>query len=64
MSWNDAKWFLFASDTQNIITSQNNLVNYMYFQFDIMDLNKKVVVAANGYFHDIALKNGTDIGII
>ena len=41
MSWNDAKWFLFASDTQNIITSQNNLVNYMYFQFDVMDLNKK-----------------------
>ena len=41
MSWNDAKWFLFASDTQNIITSQNSLVNYMYFQFDIMNLNKK-----------------------
>ena len=41
MSWNDAKWFLFASDTQNIITYQNSLVNYMYFQFDIMNLNKK-----------------------
>lgn len=41
MSWNDAKWFLFASDTKNIIASQNNLVNYMYFQFDVMDLNKE-----------------------
>ncbi len=41
MSWNDAKWFLFASDTQNIITSQNNLVDYMYFQFDVMDLSKE-----------------------
>lgn len=41
MSWNDAKWFLFASDTQNIVASQNNLVNYMYFQFDVMDLSEK-----------------------
>lgn len=41
MSWNDAKWFLFASNTQNIITSQDNLVNYMYFQFDVMDLSKQ-----------------------
>lgn len=41
MSWNDVKWFLFASDTQNIVASQNNLVNYMYFQFDVMDLSKK-----------------------
>lgn len=40
MSWNDAKWFLFATDTQNIINSQNNLVNYMYFQFDAMSLSK------------------------
>lgn len=40
MSWNDAKWFLFATDTQNIINSQNNLVNYMYFQFDAMGLSK------------------------
>jgi len=41
MSRNDAKWFLFASGTQNIITSQNDLVNYMYFQFDVMDLSEK-----------------------
>lgn len=41
MSWNDVKWFLFASDTQNIVASQNNLVNYMYFQFDVMDLSEK-----------------------
>lgn len=38
MSWNDAKWFLFASSgTQNIISSQGNLVDYLYFQFDVMD---------------------------
>ncbi|MCI8408624.1 MAG: alpha/beta hydrolase [Lachnospiraceae bacterium] len=41
MSWIDAKWFLFASNTQNIITSQINLVDYMYFQFDVMDMNGK-----------------------
>ncbi len=41
MSWNDAKWFLFASNTQNIILSQRNLVDYMYFQFDVMDLREK-----------------------
>lgn len=41
MSWNDAKWFLFASNTQNIITSQSNLVDYMYFQFDVMDLSER-----------------------
>lgn len=41
ISWNDVKWFLFASDTQNIVASQNNLVNYMYFQFDVMNLSEK-----------------------
>lgn len=41
MSWNDAKWFLFASNTQNIIASQSNLVDYMYFQFDVMNRNEK-----------------------
>lgn len=41
MSWNDARWFLFASDTQNIITFQNNLVDYMYFQFDVMKSSKE-----------------------
>lgn len=41
ISWTDAKWFLFASDSQNIIASQTNLVNYMYFKFDVMKLNKK-----------------------
>ena len=41
LSWNDAKWFLFTSNTQNIIASQNSLVNYMYFQFDVMDMNEK-----------------------
>lgn len=41
MSWNDAKWFLFASNTQNIISSQSNLVDYMYFQFDVMDFDNE-----------------------
>ena len=41
MTWNDAKWFLFASNTQNIITSQSNLVDYMYFQFDVMGLSER-----------------------
>lgn len=41
MLWNDVKWFLFASDTQNIITFQNSLVDYMYFQFDVMKLSKE-----------------------
>ena len=37
MLWDDAKWFLYASNTQNIISSQNSLVEYMYFRFDIRD---------------------------
>lgn len=37
LSRNDAKWFLFASNTRNVISSQSNLVDYMYFQFDVMD---------------------------
>lgn len=41
MLWNDVKWFLYASNTQNIISSQNSLVDYMYFGFDVMDLSKK-----------------------
>lgn len=41
MSWNDAKWFLFASDTQNIISSQSSLTDYMYFKFDIMDFSNE-----------------------
>lgn len=41
MSWNDVKWFLFASNSQNIISSQSNLVDYMYFQFDVMDLSER-----------------------
>jgi pimeloyl-ACP methyl ester carboxylesterase len=41
MSWKDMKWFLFASKTQNIITSQNNLIDYLYFGFDIMNLSGK-----------------------
>ena len=32
---NDAKWFLFASSTKNIIDSQTELIDYMYFGFDL-----------------------------
>ena len=35
---NDAKWFLFASDTKNIIDSQTKLINYMYFRFDLNEV--------------------------
>ena len=35
---NDAKWFLFASSTENIISTQNKLMDYMYFGFDINDV--------------------------
>jgi pimeloyl-ACP methyl ester carboxylesterase len=41
MSWSDAKWFLFASNTQNIIASQNKLIDYMYFRFDIANLSRE-----------------------
>lgn len=39
MSWNDAKWFLFASNTRNILSSQGDLMDYLYFQFDITDFS-------------------------
>ena len=32
---NDARWFLFASSTKNIIDSQTELIDYMYFGFDL-----------------------------
>ena len=35
---NDARWFLFASDTKNIIASQTKLINYMYFRFDLNEV--------------------------
>ncbi len=34
----DVKWFLFASNARNIIESQRNLVDYMYFRYRIEDL--------------------------
>lgn len=40
MLWSDVKWLLFASRTKNIIASQKNLVNHMYFQFDVMAMNR------------------------
>lgn len=38
MNWNDIKWFLFASSTENIISTQEELMDYMYFGFDIDDI--------------------------
>lgn len=33
MLWDDMRWLLLESDTKNILSSQSDLVNYMYFQF-------------------------------
>ena len=35
---NDARWFLFASRTKNIIASQTELIDYMYFGFDLNEI--------------------------
>lgn len=35
---NDIKWFLFASNTNNIVATQKELMDYMYFEFDIYDV--------------------------
>ncbi len=34
-SWNNLKWFLTASDSENIMNCQKELVEYMYFAFHI-----------------------------
>lgn len=44
MSWNDARWFLYASNTGNIFVSQNKLIEYMYFQFDAKELKKEYAI--------------------
>jgi len=33
-SWNDLKWFLTASNSENIMNCQKELVEYMYFDFN------------------------------
>lgn len=38
MNLNDAKWFMFASSTENIISTQKELMDYMYFGFNINDV--------------------------
>lgn len=38
MNISDAKWFMFASNTKNIISTQRELMDYMYFGFDINDV--------------------------
>lgn len=40
MPWKDARWFLYASSTKNIVDSQKPLMDEMYFQFKIEDYNK------------------------
>ncbi len=37
----DVKWFLFASNARNIIESQRNLVDYMYFRYRIEDSGRR-----------------------
>lgn len=39
MNLNDIKWFLSASNTKNIFDSQHDLVNYMYCEFDLNELD-------------------------
>jgi len=34
-SWNDLKWFLTASNSENIMNCQKELVEYMYFDFNV-----------------------------
>lgn len=34
-SWNDLKWFLTASNSENIMNRQKELVEYMYFDFNV-----------------------------
>ncbi len=41
MTLKDAKWFLFASNTQNICSSQKKIMDYMYYQFDVKDFTSE-----------------------
>lgn len=41
MAWDDVRWLLFESDTKNIIEAQKDLVNYMYFKFDVWHLGSE-----------------------
>ena len=38
MNFYDAKWFMFASSTKNIISTQRELMEYLYFGFNIYDI--------------------------
>ena len=38
VSLNDLKWFLFASSTENIISTQRALMVYLYYGFNIQDV--------------------------
>lgn len=40
-SWNDLKWFLAASDSENIMNCQKELVEYMYFDFNVEKISNE-----------------------
>lgn len=40
-SWNDLKWFLTASDSENIMNCQKELVEYMYFDFNVEKMSNE-----------------------
>lgn len=40
-SWKDLKWFLAASDSENIINCQKELVEYMYFDFNAENITNE-----------------------
>jgi pimeloyl-ACP methyl ester carboxylesterase len=40
-SWNDLKWFLTASNSENILNCQKELVEYMYFNFNVEKMSNE-----------------------
>lgn len=43
-SWNDLKWFLTVSNSENIMNCQKELVEYMYFDFSIEKMSNEYSV--------------------
>lgn len=43
-SWNDLKWFLTASNSENIMNCQKELVEYMYFTFNVEKMSSEYSV--------------------
>jgi len=44
MNINDLKWFLNAANTQRIFDYEKELVNYMYYEFDVFEMNTQFLV--------------------